>query len=79
MHQKIRTIQEILADTKYPACVGLSWLGSGWKKGSRHEVWNDLVSRPWPLHLRFLPTKWVTWDSNGARLNLFFRRNINER
>ena len=62
----------------YPACVGLTYIGSGWAKGSRSEVWNDMVSRPWPLHLRFLPPSWVSFDRDGARLFILHKERIQQ-
>jgi len=63
----------------WPSCVGLTWQGGNWLNATnRTEVWTDLSSRKWPLHLRYLPTKWVTWDTNGARLKIFKRNKKNE-
>lgn len=55
-------------DSTYPACVGLVLIGY-WK---RWESWTDKQERKWPLHLRYLPPKWVTWDRKGAKLKLPF-------
>ena len=57
-------------DKDWATCVGLSSIGY-WK---RYEVWNDLdiVNRKWPIHLRYLPHKWVTYDRNGAKLKTPF-------
>ena len=63
------------ADAKYPSCVGLSWIGGNWLTARhRSECWTDMKRRPWPLHLRFLPTSWVWFDSNGARLKILTKR-----
>lgn len=61
---------------KYPACVGLVWIGSSrwpWKQ-KRYEVWTDMVDRPYPLHLRLVPNKYITWNRNGAKLRLWPRK-----
>mgnify|MGYP000010368218 FL=1 len=64
-------------EPKYPACVGLSWQGGTWFNARyRNEVWTDMKARPWPLHLRFLPTNWVSWDNDGARLKLLHKERI---
>lgn len=56
----------------YPACVGLCYIGLWY----RRECWNDKSNRKFPLHLRFVPRKWITWDRNGAKLNWPRRINI---
>jgi hypothetical protein len=55
------------SDKLWAACVGLAEIPS---LNIRHECWNDLdiVDRKWPIHLRYLPSKWVTFDRNGAIL-----------
>ena len=60
-------------DKSWAACVGLVEIPS---KKIRYECWNDLdiVDRKWPIHLRYLPSKWVTHNRNGAILNLPWRR-----
>ena len=60
-------------DKEWAACVGLVSIGY-WR---RYECWNDLdiVDRKWPLHLRYLPFKWVTHNRDGAILKLPWRRN----
>lgn len=50
-------------DYTYPACVGLVTIDN-----QRHELWNDMVWRKYPLHLRLVPSKYITWDRNGAKL-----------
>jgi hypothetical protein len=59
-------------DNEWAACVGLARIGY-W---TRYECWNDLsiVDREWPWHLRYLPPKWVTFDRNGAKLKLPWRK-----
>jgi len=59
-------------DKEWAACVGLVSIGY-WH---RWEAWNDLdiVDRKWPLHLRYLPRKWVTHNRDGAILDLPWRR-----
>jgi len=59
------------------ACVGLSWQGGTWLTAIRRsECWTDMVSRPWPWYLRFIPTSWVSWDRNGARFKLFHKERM---
>lgn len=48
----------------YAACVGLTFIGYKY----RRECWSDNVSRKFPLMLRYLPSKWITYDRNGAKL-----------
>ena len=59
-------------DNDWAACVGLSSIGY-WR---RYECWNDLsiVDRKWPLHLRFLPYNWVSYNKDGACLKLPWRK-----
>lgn len=59
-------------DKEWAACVGLVRIGY-WR---RYECWNDIdiVERKWPLHLRYLPPKWVTYSRDGAILNLPWRK-----
>jgi hypothetical protein len=61
-------------DKSWAACVGLVEIPDS---KVRYECWNDLdiVDRKWPIHLRYLPNKWVTFDRDGAKLNLLWRRN----
>jgi hypothetical protein len=57
-------------NTSYPACVGLTWQGSSrwpWRQ-DRTEVWTDMISRKYPLHLRLVPNKYIHWDRNGSHL-----------
>jgi hypothetical protein len=68
-----KNLDKLQAEAKYPSCVGLSWLASGWSKGSRTECWTDMIDRPWPLYLRFMPTSWISWDANGARLKFLHK------
>lgn len=56
-------------DGVYPACIGLTYIGY-WH---RWECWTDLKPRKLPLHLRFLPPKWIWFDRSGAKLSLPWR------
>lgn len=60
-------------DKSWAACVGLVEISD---LKLRHECWNDLdiVDRKWPIHLRYLPNKWVTFDRNGAILKNPWRK-----
>lgn len=60
-------------DNSWAACVGLVEIPD---LKVRYECWNDLsiVDRKWPIHLRYLPSKWVTFDRNGAKLKSLWRR-----
>jgi len=56
--------------SSYPACVGLTSIGSSrwpWRQ-QRTEVWTDMKSRKYALHLRLVPSKYIDWDNNGAKL-----------
>lgn len=59
-------LEDMLKSARYPACVGLSY-STYW---DRWECWNNLKPKKWPLHLRYLPPKWVTWSNKGAKLKL---------
>ena len=58
-------------DKEWAACVGLVRIGY-WR---RYECWNDrdIVDRKWPIHLRYLPPKWVDWNRDGAILKTPWR------
>lgn len=59
----------------YPACVGLSSIGSSrwpWRQ-RRTEVWTDMKSRPYPWYLRTVPSKYIWYNSSGAKLKLWLR------
>jgi len=60
-------------DKSWAACVGLVEIP---ELKVRYESWNDLdiTDRKWPIHLRYLPYKWVTFDRNGAKLKLPWRK-----
>jgi len=63
-----------LYNRDYPACVGLSKSG---KYGRVHEVWNDTESsRPTPWYMRFIPMKYIKWDSKGSYLFYGTSKNI---
>lgn len=58
------------AKASYPACVGLCQIGSSrwpWRQ-QRTEVWNDMIERKYPLHLRLVPNKFINWDHKGSHL-----------
>lgn len=60
----------------YPACVGLSRIGSSiwpWRQ-QRTEVWTDMKPRAYPWYLRVIPNQWIWYNRRGACILLTKRR-----
>lgn len=61
---------------EWAACVGLSRISSSrwpWRQ-QRTEVWSDMISSPYPLHLRLVPNKFIWYNKQGARLRLWIQK-----
>jgi hypothetical protein len=59
-----------IKEATYPACIGLAYINY-W---NRWECWTDKSTRKYPLYLRYLPHRWITWDRSGAKLKSLWSR-----
>ena len=62
----METLDEMLANAKYPACIGLSQIGT-W--GRVNECWNDGKSRS-KWYLIWAPMSMIGFDRDGSYLSL---------